>query len=74
MKKFQIVTEMKNRAMLFNTAKSTDEVDVFVEAFCKNKDMKSIKVYRYNTETADYRVVFHDSREVDSRMIGFGRW
>jgi len=74
MKKFQIVTEMKNRAMLFNTATCTEEVDAFVDEFGRNEDMKSIKVYRCNMKTADYRVVYEDSRETDSRMIGFGRW
>lgn len=74
MKKFQIVTEMKNRAMLFNTADTDEQVDVFVDAFDENKEMRSIKVYRFNAETENYRVVYEDSRSTESRMIGFGRW
>lgn len=74
MKKFQIITEMKNRAMLFNTADTDEQVDVFVDAFDENKEMRSIKVYRFNAETENYRVVYEDSRSTESRMIGFGRW
>lgn len=74
MKKFQIITEMKNKAMLFNTADTDEQVDVFVDAFDENKEMRSIKVYRFNAETENYRVVYEDSRSTESRMIGFGRW
>lgn len=74
MKKFQIMTEMKNKAMLFDTADTDEQVDVFVDAFDDNKDLRSIKVYRFNEETKNYRMVYEDLRSPESRMVGFGRW
>ncbi len=74
MKKFQIMTEMKNKAMLFNTADTNEQVDVFVDAFDDNKDLRSIRVYRFNEETNNYRMVYENSRSPECRMVGFGRW
>lgn len=74
MKKFQIVTEMKNSALLFDTADTDEQVDVFVDKFDENGDLRSIKVYRFNTETENYRMVYENSRATESRIIGFGRW
>ena len=74
MKKFQIMTEMKNKAMLFNTADTDEQVDVFVDAFDDNKDLRSIRVYRFNEETNNYRMVYENLRSPECRMVGFGRW
>jgi len=74
MKKFQIVTEMSNRGMMFNTASTSEEVDQFVDEFNNDTDLRSIKVYRYNLKTSCYQVVYEDSHSTDRRMIGFGRW
>lgn len=74
MNKFQIMIETDTNAVIFNTAESPDEVDVFVDEFSRNKTFNSIKVFRFNDQCANYRLVHMESRECSRRPVGFGRW
>ena len=74
MSKFQIVIEMQNGAILFNSAEMDGGVDVFVDEFATNKEMRSIKVFRIVEGAENYRQVYQESRLPTSRPIGFGRW
>ena len=74
MPKYQIVIVMKNKAVLFNTADTNGGVDLLVDEFAINSEMRSINVYRYSEETATYRQAYHEERDVYNRPVGFGRW
>lgn len=75
MKTFQIMIEMNNNAVIFDTAETTLKVDEIVDDFAENSKAKSIKVFRFNEECGSYRLVHQQVKEApERRMVGFGRW
>jgi len=75
MKTFQIMIEMNNHAVIFDTAETTFKVDEIVDSFEADSKAKSIKVYRFNEECGSYGLVHQQTKEApERRMIGFGRW
>ena len=75
MNTFQIIIEMNNHAVIFDTAETPFKVDEIVDSFEANDKAKSIKVFRFNEECGNYGLVHQQTKEVtERRMIGFGRW
>lgn len=75
MKTFQIMIEMTNHAVIFDTAETTFKVDEIVDNFEADDTAKSIKVFRFNEECGNYGLVHQQVKEAPARrMVGFGRW
>lgn len=74
MKTFQIMIEMDNHAIIFDTAETSFRVDEIVDDFNNDNRAKSIKVFRLIEECGNYGLVHQQTKETERRLVGFGRW
>ena len=72
---FQIMIEMNNSAVIFDTAETSLRVDEIMDDFFTNAKAKNIKVFRFNEECGNYGLVCQRTKETpERRLVGFGRW